>query len=92
MNVQRKLSSVLATTVAVKKAIINMYSECVSVTLGKQPAKRMGRVIQSSVVCLALQYFLRYFMNGTIFNKKKLLNIISVLIFDVFFCHSPVLN
>ena len=37
-------------------------------------AKRMRRVILSSVACLTLRYFLHYLINGMIFEKKKLLN------------------
>jgi hypothetical protein len=39
------------------KAISNAYSECVSVALVIQHAKRMRRIILSSVACLALPYF-----------------------------------
>jgi hypothetical protein len=39
------------------KAIIITYSECVSVALVTQHAKRMRRIILSSVVCLAVPYF-----------------------------------
>jgi hypothetical protein len=63
-----------------------VYSECVSVTLGKQHAKPMRRVILSSVACPAVQYFSRYFMNGTIFEKKiKAIKHKTCLFFDVFF-------
>jgi hypothetical protein len=39
------------------KAIGITYSECVSVAMGIQTAKRMRRVILSSVACPAVQYF-----------------------------------
>jgi hypothetical protein len=39
------------------KAISITYSECVYVALVTQHAKRMRRVILSSVACLALPYF-----------------------------------
>jgi hypothetical protein len=39
------------------KAISITYSECVSVALVIQHAKRMRRIILSSVVCPALPYF-----------------------------------
>jgi hypothetical protein len=51
------LRRVRLTIVAVEKAISITYSECVSVALGIQHAKRMRRIILSSVVCLALPYF-----------------------------------
>jgi hypothetical protein len=48
------------------------YSEYVSVALCIQHAKRMRRIILSSVACLALQYFLPHcLINGTIFRKKS---------------------
>jgi hypothetical protein len=40
-----------------EKAISITYSECVSVALVTQHAKRMRRIILSSVTCLALPYF-----------------------------------
>ena len=40
-----------------EKEIIITYSECVSVTLATQHAKRMRRIILSRVVSLALPYF-----------------------------------
>jgi hypothetical protein len=39
------------------KAITISYSECVSVALVIQRAKRMRRIILSSVACLVLPYF-----------------------------------
>jgi hypothetical protein len=39
------------------KAISITYSECVSVALVIQYAKRMRRIILSSVACLAVPYF-----------------------------------
>jgi hypothetical protein len=39
------------------KAIRITYSECVSVALVIQHAKRMRRIILSSVACLVLPYF-----------------------------------
>jgi hypothetical protein len=40
-----------------EKAISITYSECVSAALVMQHAKRMRRIILSSVACLALPYF-----------------------------------
>jgi hypothetical protein len=40
-----------------RKALSIAYSECVSVALVTQHAKRMSRIILSSVTCLAVPYF-----------------------------------
>jgi hypothetical protein len=48
---------VRVTIVAVQKAISITYSECVPVALPIRHAKRMRRIILSSVACLALPYF-----------------------------------
>jgi hypothetical protein len=40
-----------------RKAISIKYSECLSVPLDIQHAKRMHRVIMSSVACLDVPYF-----------------------------------
>jgi hypothetical protein len=62
---------VRVTIVAVEKAISITYSECVSVALVIQHAKRMRRIILSSVACLAVPYFFpHYLINGTIFGTK----------------------
>jgi hypothetical protein len=53
------------------EAISITHSECRSVALAIQHAKRMRRIILSSVVYLALQYFSHYLINGTIFGKKR---------------------
>jgi hypothetical protein len=40
------------------KAVAMTYSECVSVALVIQHAKRMRRILLSSAACLAVPYFL----------------------------------
>jgi hypothetical protein len=50
------------------KAVSITYSECGSVALVIQHAKRMRRLM-SSVACLAQPYFPHYLINGTIFRK-----------------------
>jgi hypothetical protein len=57
------------------KAISITYSECVSAALVIQHAKRMRRIISSSVACLSLyDIFSHYPINGTILGKKILSN------------------
>ena len=51
-------------------AISITYSECVSVVLFIQNAKRMRRIILLSVTCPAVPYFTHYLINGKIFGKK----------------------
>jgi hypothetical protein len=51
------LSRVRIAIVATKKVLTVTYSECVSVALGIQHAKRMRRVTVSPVACLVLPYF-----------------------------------
>ena len=50
------------------------YSECVSVALIIQHARRMRRVTLSSVISWLYRMFPHYLINGTIFGRK-LLNI-----------------
>ena len=53
-----------------KEIVIFTYSGCISVALVIQHAKRMRRIIVSSVVRVNVQYLL----NRTIFGGNKLLN------------------
>jgi hypothetical protein len=59
------LARVRVTTVAVEKQLSITYSECVSVALVTQHAKRTHRIILSSVACPAVPYYL---INGMIFG------------------------
>jgi hypothetical protein len=54
------------------KAVNIKYSECVSVALVIQYAKRVRRILLSPVACPAVLYFATYLINGTIFGKKLL--------------------
>jgi len=54
------------------KVISITHSECVSVALVIQHAKRMGRIITSSVACLVLQYFSTLSQKRYDFRKKSL--------------------
>jgi hypothetical protein len=57
------------------KAVRIAYSECASVALFIQHAKRMRHIILLSVACLAVPYF-SILSHSTIFGKKKkLLNL-----------------
>ena len=77
------LTHIPATIVAQWKSNIT-YSECVFAALGIQRAMRKHRILLPSVGCPALQYFPRYLLNGTIFERKKKLPNIKVC-FDILY-------
>jgi hypothetical protein len=67
-------------------AISITYSECVTVVLVIQHAKRMRRILLSSVVCPALPYFSALSHRRHVFREKKLLNLkFEFLIFSEIF-------
>jgi hypothetical protein len=63
-----------------------MYSECMSVTSVIHHAMCMCCIIQSSVACLALQFFFpHYLTEGTILGKKVTEYEMCILIFSTTF-------
>ena len=59
------------TIVVMETQLSITYSKRVSAVLGIQQAKRMCRIISSSVTCLAVPHFPHFLINGTIFGEKK---------------------
>ena len=69
-NVFITLRHVCVTITPVEKQYKYTYSECASLALVIQHAKRMHRIILLSVACLTLPYFFTLSHNGTIFGKS----------------------
>jgi hypothetical protein len=65
------------------KAISIAYSECVSVALIMQIAKRIRHIILIFVTCLSVPHFFPlYLIKSTVFGKKRLLSIKFVFNFS----------
>jgi nitrogenase molybdenum-iron protein alpha/beta subunit len=58
------------------------YSECVSVALVIQHAKRMSRIILSSVACLALPHFFKLSHKEQDFKENIIEHKVCVLMFS----------
>jgi len=65
------------------KGIRNTYSKCVFVAVVIRDAKRVWRILLSSVVCPALQYFSTLSHNRHEFRKRTLFNIKYVFWFSI---------
>jgi hypothetical protein len=77
------LRRVLVTVVTVEKKYV-VHTLCVYVALVIQHAKRVRRIILSSVACPALSYFSTLCYKGRDF-RKNVLNVKFVLIFSTTF-------
>jgi hypothetical protein len=74
MRVQRNIEGHSSYHCRGGKAISITYSDCVYVASIIQRAKRMGRIVLSSVACAVLPYFTTLFNKTYDYLKKKLWN------------------
>jgi len=83
MSLQRNVRCVHVTNVACGKQISITYSECVSVALVIQHAKRKHSIVLSSVACPALPHFSRFSHKRHDFRGKKKICIKCLLWFSL---------
>ena len=72
---KRKIEARLLNYCRHEKTVSITYSECVSVALVIQHAKRMRLIILSLWPVCLYHIFSHYLINGTIFGEKRLLNV-----------------